>query len=180
MKTILILIAIFALGFSNISSANLVSVISTNNGSGLFTYKISAGIDPYFFGGNTNFLKIIIPSVAVVSTIDPPGWISTINIDDTITWECTNPVLNYVDYDLVDFSLQSSILIATNYPINKTGLVQGEIYNTNHSIYSSVPTNTMVSVNTVGFEYFEIEGPAIPEPYIIILFFPLLIMIIRR
>ena len=169
MKTLLIILTIFIIGFSNSTSANLVSVASINDGSGLFTYKISAGADPYFFGGNTNFLKIVIPSKGVISTIDPPGWVSEIN-NDIVTWKCTNSALDYIDYTTIDFSLQSSMIFATNYSVSDMGFVQGEIYNTNHTLYSSGSTNELFSINTVGFEYFNISGPVVPEPIIFSLF----------
>jgi len=160
----------FVLVFTNISVGSLVSVISSNNGSGLFTYKISANEEPYFFGGDTNLLKIVIPSEGVISTFDPPGWTSVIDINDTVIWKCTNSALWYVDNSAHEFSLQSSFLLVTNYIGTDMGFVQGEIYNTNYSLYNSAPTNATASINTVGYERFEFEGPMIPEPCFYLLF----------
>lgn len=175
MKTLIIFLTMFVIVFSNISAGSLVSVISSNNGSGLFTYKISADDEPYFFGGNTNLLKIVIPSEAVISTIDPPGWLSEVGANDTVTWKCTNSTLWYVDNTTREFSLQSSYSLVTNYTGIDMGFAQGEIYNTNYSLYSEGTTNGISSVNVVGYEQFEFEGPMIPEPcYLLFIIYYLL------
>ncbi len=170
---------IFALAFViccvNFLFGNLVSVISSNDGNGLFTYTVSSADEPYYFGGDTNLLKIIIPSAAVVSTSNPPGWYSTIDIHNTVTWRCTNSFLWYIDGASRKFSLLSSFPETCVYTGSFAGLVQGEIYNTNYSLYVSGATNAVVSQNVVGYEHFDFEGPAVPESGLLVWFIALFI-----
>jgi len=89
-KNIILIALVFITYHVDISVENLVSVVSSNNGNGLFTHTINAADEPYFFGGNTNLLKTVIPFVPVISTVDPPGWVSKASGNDTVVWPCTN------------------------------------------------------------------------------------------
>ena len=180
MKQLLIFLTIFIFGFSQVSSGGLVSITSTNDGSGLFTYKVSAGADPYFFGGNTNIFKVIIPSAGVISTFDPSDWVSTIDSDDVVTWSYTNSYIGYIDNTLIEFSLQSSFPLVTNYTGIDMGFVQGEIYNTNRTLYSPASPSPTISINIVGYEHFEFEGPAVPEPCFLIFYFFIFLIYVKK
>jgi len=180
-KLFVITIVLF---FSLPSAANLISIISSNDGMGEFTYSVSADSLQFYFGGNTNILKIVVPSAGVVETHNPDGWYSIVDAYNVVTWLCTNSSSWYIDESLLEFKINSIYPASTNYngPPGSAlpkGYVAGEVYNTNYSLYSSAATNELTSINVVGYEKFEFTGPLIPEPiiYSLLIFLPLMLLL---
>ena len=158
--------------FNCITFGKMITVVSSNEGSGIFTYKISAGSAPYFFGGSNNLLKIVIPSAHVSETFDPPGWTSTIDAGSKVTWSFTNSAIEYIDATEFEFSLKSFSLKQTNYTDLAKGFVRGEIFSNDYSPFSITSNPLLSSANIIGTESFKFIGPnpVIPEPSLFLIF----------
>ena len=157
--------------FNCIGFGTMLNIVSTNEGNGKFTYKVSAGTAPYYFGGKTELLKVVVPSVNVDETYNPEGWTSTVDDDNTVTWICTNSAIAYIDTNEFVFSLKSFNMEQTNYnnslgEIYSKGFVQGEVYSNDYSLYylKSGSGSTVASANIAGYETFAFIGPVVPEP----------------
>ena len=123
--------------FTLITEANLISVESSTDGYGMFTYLISSGVAPFYFGGNFDVLKVAIPSAGVLETHGPEGWYSEIDDNDTVTWLYTNSYIGFIDKSHLEFSIKSVYAQSTNYSdttgtLWQKGYVAGDIYNTNY------------------------------------------------
>src|SRR5215218_5059100 len=80
-----------ALGFSlNCIAGRYLTVTSTDDGHGLYSYTFSRGDEPYIWGfSNTNEV-ILMKSYGIIETLQPPGWTSTVDSSGMITWCYTN------------------------------------------------------------------------------------------
>ena len=173
--------------FNCIGFGTMLNIVSTNEGNGKFTYKVSAGTEPYYFGGKTDLLKIVLPSENVIETYNPEGWSSTVDVDNTVTWICTNSAITFIDSNEFIFSLISDNIEQTNYnnsfgEFYSKGFVQGEVYSNDYSLYylKSGSGNKVASANIAGYETFAFIGPVVPEPFLFINCYLLFIIYYRR
>ena len=160
----------------------MISVQSSTDSNGVYSYSVSLGNEPLTFGGEGS-LSMQIPSQYVQDIVSPDGWISELS-EDGVMWSCTNNDARITSQPIV-FSLKSSIAGWTNYITSSddypAGKVIGSVYNTNGTLYTTgIYTNDFImSMNIVGYESFSFIGPIIPEPTLLLLItIPLLI--IRR
>jgi MYXO-CTERM domain-containing protein len=154
-------------------SGSMIAVDSSNDGGGLFSYVVTRGADPYLFGGMSSSLFIRVPSYGVVDTFDPPGWQSITTDPHTVTWQYLGTWV--LDNETVTCQLQSvsssgitydQLDPAASYP---QGYVMGDVYDTNHQLYTSSGGGDVTSINIVGYERFSFTGPVIPEPALALL-----------
>jgi len=185
MKKLFIIFTTIFLFSSMLTRANLISVISSHDGTGMFTYSVSSSSSPFYFGGDSNMLKVVIPSAGVMETYSPDGWYSTVDASNIVTWLCTNSSSRYIDESPLEFKIESIYKHSTNYSghagtLWQKGYVAGEVYDTNYFLYSSVTTNGVASINVVGYEKFEFTGPMIPEPALLIIYYLAFVIYYRR
>ena len=142
-------------------SGKYISVESSDDGAGRFTYSVSDGTATGFLGGNTNIFKLIFPADEVTDTFSPPGWVAEIT-DDNVVWSCTNSALGFIpgSSSPLEFYLQSDCTLVSNL----TGTVSGELYTNNYNLYRSFGTVFPPTVNLGGVEDFTVESPVVPEP----------------
>ena len=164
-------------------NAAMLSVQSSTDSNGLYSYTVTRGLDSYLWGGGSNMLSIVIPTLGLVATYDPPGWVSASNLPDSVVWRYTGTDTWVVENGPVTFSLRSSYPEPALYDgtagsgMYQRGMVLGEVYTTNRALYQSVSSNDVTSVNVVGYERFALLGPAVPEPCALL---ALLLLLNRR
>jgi len=150
------------------AQAAMISVDSSHDGGGLFSYVVTRGADPYLFGGMSSSLFIRVPSYGIVDTFDPPGWQSITTDAHTVTWQYLGTWV--LDSEVVTCQLQSVSSSAMTYDeldpaaTYPQGYVMGDVYTTNHELYTSSGGGDVTSINVVGYERFPFTGPLIPEP----------------
>ncbi len=143
-----------------VSAQTYVSVSSTNNGNGLFSYTFSLGSDSsYVWGVSADNGDISIPSHGILDIISPPGWTATVDSNEIITWQSTSDECVFIGQPSLTFSVQSSSTEAVlyderfggSYPM---GLVGGSLF--------TIPDHQGVAL---GYERFSFFGPEeVPEP----------------
>jgi hypothetical protein len=154
-------------------SGSMIAVNSSDDGGGLFSYVVTRGADPYLFGGMSSSLFIRVPSYGIVATYDPPGWRSVTTDAHTVTWQYQGTWV--LDSEVVTCALQSVSSSAIDYDdldpsgTYPQGYVMGDVYTTNHQLYSSAGGGDVTSINVVGYERFQFIGPVVPEPAITVL-----------
>jgi hypothetical protein len=163
----------------NICRGALITVESYTDSNGFYRCTAKKGDEPFLLGGGTN-LCFQVQSFNVVSINDPPGWQSTEGASGIISWNFTNENVITIDAP-IQFSFQShntDFVYYTEYPL---GIIFGDIYNTNGTLYSpnSGPeaNNFFTSVNIAGYEQFGYVGPVIPEPMLFWIFLLLVLKI---
>jgi len=149
------LLATLLLCGSNLPAQNLLSVTSTTDGNGLFSYTFSLGSDPYVWGLDTNG-QVIIPSHGILDIAGPPGWAATIDTNDIITWQPTSGRV-FLGQPTLIFSVHSSYTNAVSYDQMQEpyqmGIVAGVAY--------TLPDHQALAG---GFQWFSFVGPEVPEP----------------
>ena len=152
------------------AGAGMTTVQSSTDSNGFYSYTLTCGDEPYWFGGDSNVLGISVLSRAIVAIFDPPGWSSSTDTQSRITWRRSDGTAWLCGTNAVTFSLTSSIKDPVLYdePIDSTayprGTVVGEVYGTNGILFNAPSTNGTASANVVGYETFPFVGPAVPEP----------------
>jgi hypothetical protein len=123
-----------------ISAQNgMLSVISSNNGRGLYTYTFTNGGSIFFWGLSPISQGIYLQSYGVIQTTQPAGWTATVTPGGLVNWQVTNGTF-YFDQG-VTLSVFSSFAVPRYYNDDtggtffSTGTLLGEIY-TNDSVAS--------------------------------------------
>src|SRR5262249_25761753 len=84
-----------------------VTVTSTNNGSGLFSFTFNAGTPGYVWQISSNDLTgIFMPAAGVQQIFNPAGWTGVLDPGDIIHWYSTNSTF-YIGEPSLTFSYQS-------------------------------------------------------------------------
>jgi len=167
------------------AEAAMINVQSGTDGTGLYFYTLSCGDEPYWFGGDSNILAVSVASLAILGISTPPGWSSSTDIQNRITWRRTDGAPWLCGTNAVTFSLTSAIHTACWYtgPLDSAefpcGTVVGEVYGTNGILFRASSTNGTASANVVGYETFISVGP-VPEPYLLAALCVLLFGFARR
>ena len=153
-------VAIVMLATSGLASAqSYVSVSSTNDGNGLFSYTFDLDSSSYVWGVSSNNGDIFIQSYGVLEVISPPGWTASVNANDGITWTVTNGTA-YIGEPSLTFSVLSSYTGTATYdqPLGSGGYQNGAVFGTLYSL----PDH---QGQALGYEEFSLVGPeAVPEP----------------
>ena len=147
------LLAAMALASVEPAFADMLTVTSTNDAHGLFTYTFSRGSDPYVWGLSTNGDAIYMQFYGVSELIPPPNWTASIDSSGRIVWSVTNDLV-YLDSP-VTFSVRSIFSTARLYNAAPSapsafsqGLVIGDAYQR--------PNPESFGL---GYEYLDMVGP---------------------
>jgi len=145
-----------------VSAQTYVSVSSTNDGNGLFSYTFSLGSDSsYVWGVSADNGDIVIPSHGILDIISPPGWTATVDSNEIITWQPTSDECVFIGQPPLTFSVQSSSTEAVLYDEllgSGAGYQQGAVFGT----FCTNPDHQGVAL---GYEMFSFFGPEeVPEP----------------
>jgi len=165
-----------------ITNANLISLTNYHN-SNQFHYTFTAGDESYYFGGDTNVFAIHIPSKAVTNVDCPEGWF-WYEESDIVSLFSTNSSRFILNTNTWSFVIHSGNNVAATYGIGSPdfppGIVQGEVYNNNGTIFTpEVTLGNIGSTNVVGYELFSFIGP-VPEPICLWFIFAGLLAFSRR
>jgi len=135
-----------------------VSVSSTTDGHGLFSYTFDLGSPLYVWGIQPDNGDISIQSHGILEVISPPGWVATVDANEFITWQPTNGTI-YIGQPPLTFSVISSNTNSILYdqwgisnPVYLKGIISGSLY--------TIPDYQGVAL---GFETFSFLGPQV-EP----------------
>jgi hypothetical protein len=142
------------------SAQQYVSVSSTTDGHGLFTYTFDLGPSPYVWGISPDNGDIFMQSHGILQVISPPGWAATVDPEEFITWQPTSGTV-YVGQPSLTFSVLSSYTDSILYdqwgvsdPVYLKGIIGGTLF--------TVPDHEGVAL---GYETFSFLGPQmVPEP----------------
>jgi hypothetical protein len=139
-----------------------VSVSSTTDGNGLFSYTFNLNdSSPYVWGLNDTEGDLQIPSYGILNIISPPGWAATVDSNDIITWQPTSSDWVYLGQPPLTFSVQSSSTVAV--PYDQIG-EPGDTYIEGGVAGTLCTASDHVGV-AGGFERFSFLGPQeVPEP----------------
>ena len=166
-KPFLLILAGFTCGLS-VANAQLISVLSTNNGNGLFSYTFTLGNPSYAWGFSTNESELTMRFHGIQTAFSPAGWISEVETDDFVTWRYVNTDLVLLGNPSITFAIQSSSIGTALYdnilgspvPDYPRGIVVGSVYDV-----------TTLTGFAVGYETFSYIGPTlVPEPSAVALF----------
>ena len=135
-----------------------LSVTSSTDGNGLFTYTFGMANPSYVWGVFTN-QALVLPSYGILGVTTPPGWNYFIEDDHYIHLQPdAQPV--FIGEPSLTFSVLSSFTSSTMYtnlfgaPPYERGIVVGTVF--------SVPDHAGIAG---GYEMFEFLGPqVVPEP----------------
>ena len=146
---------IFASTWMALAQGN-VSVSSTTDGHGLFSYTFDLGSTSYVWGISPDNGDIYIQSHGILEVITPPGWAATVDVNEFITWQPTNGTI-YIGQPPLTFSIISSYTNSILYdqwgtsdPVYLKGLIGGTLF--------TVPDHQGVGG---GFETFSFLGPQV-------------------
>jgi len=114
-----------------------LTVTSSTDGQGLYTYTFSKGSQPYVWGLSTN-TAIYLQSYGVLGTSQPTNWIASFDESGRIVWSATNGIVFIEDPVIV--SVRSIFKTSRAYkswddepPVFRKGFALGTIYGiTNH------------------------------------------------
>jgi len=141
------------------SAQSSVSVTSSTDGNGLFSYTFNLGTSPYVWGISPDNGDIVMQSHGILDIISPPGWAATVDANELITWQPTSGTV-YVGESPLTFSVLSSYTDSTVYdqwgvedPTYLAGLIGGSLY--------TISDHQGVAL---GYETFSFVGPQVPEP----------------
>ncbi|NLF41023.1 hypothetical protein GX586_16390 [bacterium] len=161
--------ALIALLATRAAQASLVSIESSSDNHGLFTYRVTRNDDQYTLGSASQLLAFSVRAYQVVSTVSPPGWMCSNAGDTMLTWTCTNTAAAIIDDNALEFSFNSAVpnvvsytdpSFAEQYP---QGVIAGEVYD--GASRARFPSGDAVSAaNVAGQERFVHLGPLVPEP----------------
>lgn len=132
-----------------------LSVVSSNNGTGLFTWTFTKGDESTVWRLDGTFGSIGIQSYGVQQAFTPAGWAVTNDGSDFLQWTYTNGTW-YMEDTPVAFSIQSVFTNSTLYTNDlgnffPNGALAGTICQSNHTPIAP------------GFDQFVITGPQ-PRP----------------
>ena len=181
--TFIFLILFVAAANSVNCNGSMLSVLSSTDSNGVYSYNISVGDESLTFGGS-GMLSLQIPSIDIQEIFSPPGWTSAVS-DNIAIWVCTNDNA-YITTQTATFSLRSSIAVWTNYSTSSAGYpagkIIGSVYYTNGILYTidSGTNDYIMSENIAGYESFDFVGPIIPEPMLFWLAFLYFLISLRR
>ena len=158
LATLLAATLIFASSWMAIAGET-VSVSSTTDGHGLYSYTFELGSQPYVWGLQSNNGNIFIKSHGILEVISPPGWIATVDTREFITWQPTNGLV-FVGQPPLTFSVISSNTNSILYvpsaepdPVYPAGIIGGSLY--------TIPDHQGVAL---GYETFSFLGPQLNSP----------------
>jgi len=130
------LICMAVLLAGRISAQNLMlSVSSSNNGRGLYSYTFTNGSSVFFWGISPSSPGIYLQSCGVLQTFQPAGWTATVSPGGLVNWQVTNG--NFYFDQGVTLSVLSSSTVPRIYndpsgsTFFSTGTLLGEIYTNN-------------------------------------------------
>ena len=113
----------------------MLTVVSSDNGRGLYSYTFTNGNSIFFWGLSPSSPGIYLQSYGVTQTIQPPGWTATVSPSGLVTWQVTNGIF-YFDQG-VTLSVLSTCAVPRLYndktgnSFFSTGTLLGEIYTNN-------------------------------------------------
>jgi hypothetical protein len=154
-------IAILILASAWMASAQeYLSVTSTTDGQGLFSYTFGLGSPSYVWAVSPGAGDIQLQSYGILDVISPPGWTATVDANDYITWQPTSDTF-YLGQPSLTFSVLSSYTGSILYdqwtepdPVYPGGFVIGVI--------CTMPDDQPI---VGGYETFTFLGPqVVPEP----------------
>jgi hypothetical protein len=138
---------------------SLMTVASTTDGNGLFSYTFSPGIDPLIWQMEVGAGTIAIPSHGVLGYTTPEGWTARVDQNETVVWERVGASI-LLGQPPLTFSIRSSFTQSVVYdgPVgsepNPSGVIIGVVY--------FLPDYQR---GEGGFQWFSFIGPqSIPEP----------------
>jgi hypothetical protein len=142
------------------SAQQNVSVTSTTDGNGLYSYTFNLGSSSDVWGVSPDNGDIYMQSHGIIDVINPPGWTDTVDANGFITWQPASGTV-YVGQPSLTFSVLSSDTDSTLYnqwgvsdPTYLEGAISGTLF--------TLPDYQGVSS---GYETFSYLGPqAVPEP----------------
>ena len=153
----LVCVAIITAGIWKAQAQGYLSVSSTTDGNGLFSYTFDLGSSGYVWGVSSGGVSIQV--YGIENVISPNGWSATIGTNNLITWRPIDGTA-YLGQPPVTFSVQSIYSGVVNY--NQTapsspyqeGTVLGAVYTaSDHQNQGG------------GYENFSFLGPEpVPEP----------------
>jgi hypothetical protein len=153
----LICLAIITTGVWKTHAQGYLSVSSTTDGNGLFSYTFDLGSSGYVWGVSSGGVSIQV--YGVENVISPSGWSATIGTNDLIIWRPIDGTA-YLGQPPVTFSVQSIYSGVVNYdqtaPLSpyQKGAVIGAVFTASDHQYEGG-----------GYENFSFLGPApVPEP----------------
>jgi len=139
-----------------VNAEEYVSVSSTTDGHGLFSYTFYLGSPSYVWGIQPDNGNIIIQSHGILEVMSPPGWVATVDANEFITWQPTNGTI-YIGQPPLTFSILSSQTNSILYdqwgisdPIYMKGIIGGSLY--------TIPDHEGVAL---GFGMFSFLGPQV-------------------
>ena len=141
------------------SAQNALTVNSTTDGNGLFSYTFSLGPDPYAWCiSQANGGGIQIQSYGIFDLRSPPGWNATVQPSGLITWQPSGSDPVYVGQPSLTFSVQSSSTEAITYDQSDEPYPTGTLF----GVVCSLPDHEGIALGLEGFSYL---GPQeVPEP----------------
>jgi hypothetical protein len=158
------------------SAQEYLSVSSTTDGNGLFSYSFDLGSSSYVWGVSSDNGDIYIPSFGVLDVICPAGWTASVDAFQGITLAPTSGTV-YLGQPSVTFSVLSSSTGTALYdqPLGSGGYQKGAVFG---SLYTLPDFQGVAG----GYEEFSFIGPeAVPEPSAIVLVgFAILLLVVAR
>jgi hypothetical protein len=136
-----------------------VSVSSTTDGQGLFSYTFDLGDTSYVWGMSQASGNIFIPSHGILDVISPPGWLATVDANEFITWQPTNSTI-YIGQPPLTFSVISSYtnsILYDQWGVSDAVYMKGFISGTLFTISDHQSVGG-------GFETFSFLGPQVNLP----------------
>ena len=161
LKVSLLAFAILTCDLAIVRAQPFVSVTSTNDGNGLFSYTFTLPSSTYAWGFTSNSSAMQMRFHGLETVFSPAGWASEIDTNNLVTWRYQNTDVVLFGSPSITFAIQSSSTTSALYnglgasdPDYPRGVVFG-------TLYEQSPLNPFV----VGYETFAYVGPAIvPEP----------------
>jgi hypothetical protein len=116
-----------------LASGQGLTVISSTDGNGLYTYTFSKGTQPFVWGLSTNS-AIYLQSYGVIETSQPTNWVANFDLFGRIVWNVPNGI-DYID-DPVTVTVRSVFKIPRTYDswgedepsVFRRGFVLGDAY----------------------------------------------------